>query len=104
MSALRNSSRYGTVGLELVFALAIGFFGGRALDARYLGGKGYGTAGGVLFGLAVSIRALMRSSKEMQADIDREAGEAFPYEREYLEQAERYDRELAGKPKEPHED
>jgi hypothetical protein len=89
VSALRNSGRYGTVGLELVFALAIGFFGGRALDAKYFGGQGYGTAVGILFALAVCVRALMRASKEMQSDIDREEREAFPYEREYLEQAEK---------------
>lgn len=89
MSLLRNSGRFGTVGLELCLALGIGFWGGRALDVRYLGGHGYATAGGVLFGIATAVRALMRTSKEMQRDIDREASEAFPFEREYLEQAEK---------------
>jgi F0F1-type ATP synthase assembly protein I len=91
VSSLRNSGRYGTVGLDLVFGLAIGFFLGRYLDQRFWGGHGYGTAGGSLFGVAAGVRSLMRASKSMNADIVREESEAFPFEQEYLEQAERAD-------------
>jgi hypothetical protein len=95
VSTLRNSGRYGTVGLELVFGIAIAFALGRYLDSRYWGGHGYGTAGGALFGIATAIRVLMRASKEMNQDICREQSEAFPYEREYLEQSERAPNERA---------
>lgn len=76
----RGVGSFGTIGLEIVLYIALGFFGGRWLDekfgtAPYLGGIGF------VFGLAASIKALMRAHAEMQAlaaKEEREQGNPRP--------------------------
>lgn len=76
----RGVGSFGTIGLEIVLSIALGFFGGRWLDekfgtAPYLGGLGF------VFGLAAAIKAVMRAHAEMQAlaaKEEREQGNPLP--------------------------
>ena len=60
---------HGTVGLELVFSVLFGFFGGRALD-NWLGTAPWLAVVGLGFGIATAIRflyrALQRANKEAE--------------------------------------
>jgi ATP synthase protein I len=66
---------YGTVGLELVLSILLGFFGGRWLDGK-LGTNGWLTVIGFLFGTAAGFRSLYRAAvrmrKETEAEDERE--------------------------------
>jgi F0F1-type ATP synthase assembly protein I len=76
----RGVGSFGTIGLEIVLSIALGFFGGRWLDekfatAPYLAGVGF------VFGLAAAIKAVMRAHAEMQvlaAKEEREQGNPLP--------------------------
>jgi len=76
----RGVGSFGTLGLEIVLCIALGFFGGRWLDekfgtAPYLGGLGF------CFGLAAAIKSVMRAHAEMQAlaaKEEREQGNPLP--------------------------
>jgi ATP synthase protein I len=76
----RGVGSFGTIGLEIVLCIALGFFGGRWLDekfgtAPYLGGLGF------CFGLAAAIKSVMRAHAEMQAlaaKEEREQGNPLP--------------------------
>jgi hypothetical protein len=89
MSTYRNIGRYGTAGLEVLVGIVGGYFIGRSLDTRFFGAHGYATAAVVTLGAVAGFRNLFRAAREMQQDLDREANEAFPFEREYLEACER---------------
>jgi len=67
----REYGRYGTVGIELLVSMALGYYGGRWLDAR-VGGGGWVTFAGFLFGIAVGFRSLFAAARYMQKDIARE--------------------------------
>jgi ATP synthase protein I len=66
----KDYGRYGTVGLELLVSIAIGYYGGRALDARF-GAHGWVTLACTLLGTAVGFRALFVTATHMQRDIER---------------------------------
>lgn len=76
----RGVGSFGTIGLEIVLCIALGFFGGRWLDekfstAPYLGALGF------CFGLAAAIKSVMRAHAEMQAlaaKEEREQGNPLP--------------------------
>ncbi len=70
MLPLREYGRYGSVGIELVLSIAIGFYGGRWIDER-VGGHGWITLAGFLGGVYAGFRALYRASKFMMRDIER---------------------------------
>jgi len=70
MSPWKDFGRYGSVGFELVLSMAIGFYGGRWIDAR-LGAHGWITLVGFLGGTGVGFRMLFQASKSMMRDIER---------------------------------
>lgn len=63
--------RYGTVGLELVLSILIGFFGGRWLDAK-AGTQGWLTALGFVVGTYAGFRGIYKVYKLMQREAARE--------------------------------
>jgi F0F1-type ATP synthase assembly protein I len=75
---LRGLGDYGTVGLDLVLSILLGFFGGRWLDGK-LGTHGWLTALGFLFGVIAGFRSLYRAAvkwrKETEAEDERERRE-----------------------------
>jgi hypothetical protein len=76
--------RYGTVGLELVISILLGWGGGHWLDGRYAGGHGWLTAAGFAFGCFAGFRQLfivarrMTREAEAEAERDRQAGVVLP--------------------------
>jgi hypothetical protein len=66
----KEYGRYGSVGLELLLSMALGYYGGRWIDAR-VGGHGWITLVGFLAGVAVGFRAIFQAGKAMQRDIER---------------------------------
>jgi len=75
---------WGTLGLEIVLSVMIGFFGGRWLDAK-LGTEPWISLVGFFFGCAAAGKAIHRTWQEMQvvtAREEREKGNPAPrYER-----------------------
>ena len=63
--------RYGSVGIELVLSIMLGWYGGHWLDGRIGGGHGYLTATGFLIGVYAGFRALFAVAKKMEKDIER---------------------------------
>lgn len=98
------SSNVGTVGIEFVLSLVVGFFGGHWLDGR-LGTGPYLTILGVCFGLAAGGRAIWRAAQHMRRDAEREEreeGNPKPLfeskrEREERERDEREEQEEAAR-------
>jgi F0F1-type ATP synthase assembly protein I len=66
----RDYGRYGTVGIELIVSMALGYYGGRYLDAR-ISGHGWVTVVGSLLGIAVGFRAIFVAGHRMQRDVER---------------------------------
>ncbi len=95
MSSLKKYGRYGTVGLELLLSMGLGFFAGQWVDKRYFGNKGYATMVGFFFGLAVGFRNLWRvakvATKEADQETERERDGTQEYHDEYLEIARKPD-------------
>jgi len=89
VSSLKKYGRYGTVGLELIFSMGIGFFAGQWLDRRYFGNKGYATLIGFGIGLVAGFRNLFRvariATREADAEEARERDGSMEYQEEYLE-------------------
>lgn len=77
-SDLKGLGDYGTVGLELVISILVGFLGGRWLDGK-LGTHGWLTLIGLLFGTVAGFRSLYRAAvkmrKETEAEDERERRE-----------------------------
>jgi ATP synthase protein I len=70
MTPWKDFGRYGTVGIELIVSMAIGYYGGRAIDTR-IGGHGWVTFSGFLIGVAVGFRSIFVTARHMQEDIER---------------------------------
>jgi len=74
-SDLSGLGGYGTVGLDLVLSILVGFFGGRWLDAK-LGAHGWltviGFALGTIAGFQSLYRAAVKMRKETEAEDERE--------------------------------
>ncbi len=68
--AWRDYGRYGTVGIELIVSMALGYYGGRYLDAR-IGGRGWVTFVGFVLGVVVGFRAIFAAGRQMQRDVER---------------------------------
>jgi ATP synthase protein I len=77
-SDLKGLGDYGTVGLDLVLSILLGFFGGRWLDGK-LETHGIFTAIGFVLGAIAGFRALYQAAvkmrKETEADNEREQRE-----------------------------
>jgi ATP synthase protein I len=65
---------WGTLGLEIVLSVMIGFFGGRWLDARF-GAAPWLSLLGFFFGCGAAAKAIHRTWTEMQAVTAREERE-----------------------------
>jgi len=71
---------YGTLGLEIVLSIALGFFAGRWLDGK-LHTEPYLAVLGFFFGIGAAVKAIARTMKEMQAvaaQEEREEGNPAP--------------------------
>lgn len=64
---------YGTLGLEIVFSMLLGLFGGKWLDERY--GTRWIFWAGLAFGVALSVRAVQRAMKIMRVAAEKEERE-----------------------------
>jgi len=70
MTPWKDFGRYGTVGIELLVSIAIGYYGGRAIDTR-VGAHGWVTFLGFVLGVAVGFRSIFATASHMQKDIER---------------------------------
>ena len=70
-SDLRGLGDYGTVGLDLVLSILLGFFGGRWLDGK-LGAHGWLTVLGFLLGVIAGFRSLYRAAVKMRKETEAE--------------------------------
>ena len=70
-STWKDVGRYGSVGLELVLSVLIGFFGGRWIDEKVDAG-GWVTVVGVVFGTYAGFRALYKTAKSMERRAEKE--------------------------------
>jgi hypothetical protein len=76
--------RYGTVGLELVISIGLGWWFGHWLDARYDHERGWFTAAGFALGAFAGFRQLLVVARKMtreaeaEAERDRKAGVVLP--------------------------
>ena len=62
---------WGTLGLEIVLSVGIGFFGGRWIDGRFGSGPWISVLG-FFFGCGAAVKAIHRTWVEMQAVTARE--------------------------------
>jgi ATP synthase protein I len=85
-SQWRAVGRYGTVGIELVLSIAIGYVAGHWADGK-LGGKGWVTLAGVVVGLYAGFRAVFKAAKAAQREMERLDREEAEEKRRYLERA-----------------
>jgi hypothetical protein len=67
----KEYGRYGSVGIELVLSIMLGWYAGHWLDGRIAGGHGWLTALGFVFGVYAGFRALFAAAAHMQKDIER---------------------------------
>jgi len=70
MHPLRDVGRYGTVGIELLVSMALGYYGGRWLDDRW-GAHGWLTGVGSFLGVAAGFYSIWKASQSMQNDLRR---------------------------------
>jgi ATP synthase protein I len=65
--------RYGSLGIELLLSMAIGYYGGHWLDGRFgthwVGGLGF------FLGIYAGFRQIFRAAQRMQKDAEREEQE-----------------------------
>ncbi len=71
-TSLKAYGRYGSVGIELVASIMLGYYAGHWLDGRFGGGRGWMTGIGSLLGVYAGFRAIFSVAKHMAADIERE--------------------------------
>jgi hypothetical protein len=67
----KDFGRYGSVGIELVLSILLGWWVGQKLDPKFGGGHGYITGAGFLLGVYAGFRALFVTAAHMQKDIER---------------------------------
>ncbi len=67
----RAYGRYGSVGIELVLSIGLGYYGGHWLDNRF-GTKGWLAGVGFLVGCYAGFKALWVAAKRMEKDVERE--------------------------------
>jgi F0F1-type ATP synthase assembly protein I len=84
----KSAGSYGTVGIEVILSVLVGFFGGYWLDGK-LGTSPWLTLVGFTYGVAAAARALYRAAR-------RATKEAEDLERREREQRRRYGDERNG--------
>lgn len=67
---LKSFGRYGSVGLELLLSIAVGYYLGHWLDTKL--GTRWISFVGFLLGCYAGFRSLFRTANQMQRDIERE--------------------------------
>lgn len=67
---LKSFGQYGSVGLELILSIAVGYYLGHWLDGKL--GTRWISVVGFLLGCYAGFRSLFRAAKQMQRDIERE--------------------------------
>ncbi|HVH41695.1 MAG TPA: AtpZ/AtpI family protein [Labilithrix sp.] len=67
---MKSFGRYGSVGFELLASIAVGYYLGHWLDGKF-GTRWIGFVG-FLLGCYAGFRALFRTAKQMQRDIERD--------------------------------
>jgi hypothetical protein len=67
----KDYGRYGSVGIELVVSVVLGYYAGHWLDGKWGGGRGWLTAIGSIVGVYAGFRAIFSAASHMQADIER---------------------------------
>ncbi|MGO8998411.1 MAG: AtpZ/AtpI family protein [Polyangiaceae bacterium] len=65
----KEYGRYGSVGIELVLSIMLGYYAGHWLDGKVGGGHGWLTAIGSVVGVYAGFRAIFSAAKHMEADI-----------------------------------
>lgn len=63
--------RYGSLGIELIVSMAVGYFIGKWLDER-VGARGWLTGLFTLAGVYAGFRALFKAAKQMERDVEKE--------------------------------
>lgn len=63
--------RYGSLGIELIVSMAVGYFIGKWLDER-VGAGGWLTGLFTAAGVYAGFRALFKAAKQMERDIEKE--------------------------------
>lgn len=71
MQRFQGVGSYGTVGLDFVLAVVLGFFGGRWLDQK-LGTNGWFAVAGFVLGVAAGFNNLFKAAKRMRQEMERE--------------------------------
>ena len=67
----KDYGRYGSVGIELVVSIVLGYYAGHWLDGKIGGGHGWLTVLGSVVGVYAGFRAIFSAAKHMSADIER---------------------------------
>lgn len=67
---MKSLGRYGSIGIEFLASVAIGYFLGRWLDRRL--GTSWIALVGFVLGLAAGFRTLLRTAKTLQRELERE--------------------------------
>jgi ATP synthase protein I len=80
----KDPGGFGTVGLEVVVSVLIGFFGGRWLDGRF-GTTPWMAVIGLAFGVATAGRFLYRAAKRMQRQTEKDGFRQSEVDRPGLE-------------------
>ncbi len=65
---MKALGRYGSLGLELLIAMAVGYYGGGWLDKKL--GTHWIAAVGFLLGCYAGFRAMFKAAQRMQRDIE----------------------------------
>jgi hypothetical protein len=95
MSASKDLGRFGSVGIELLLSLGVGYYGGRYLDRKFAGGHGYITAACIMLAIFSVVRMFYKLIVIMQREAEREqktGGDPLKddsYDSEYLEAVDR---------------
>ncbi len=71
MNRLKGVGSYGTVGLDMAVSITLGFLGGRWLDNK-VGGHGWITAIGFVFGVAAGFNLLFKTARRMREQVEYE--------------------------------
>jgi hypothetical protein len=67
----KEYGRYGSVGIEIVASILLGYYAGHWADGKIGGGRGWLTALGSIVGVYAGFRAIFSAAKHMTADIER---------------------------------
>jgi F0F1-type ATP synthase assembly protein I len=71
----KQFGRYGSVGIELVLSMMLGYYAGHWLDVRYAHDAGYVTGIGMTLGIYAGFRQLYRVTKQATRELDRQDAE-----------------------------